>query len=54
MSKIKIETQNGTLTDKDFFNEAPLIGSADKKYSEEDLEELTKLAEELKSKVPSK
>jgi hypothetical protein len=48
-TKFKLPTRNGTLTDSDFVGDTPRIGSADAKYSTEDLAELDKLADELKA-----
>lgn len=49
VNKFKLPTRNGTLTDSDFVGDTPRIGSADAKYSDDDLAELDKLADDLKA-----
>lgn len=52
VNKFRLPTQNGVLTDADFVGDTPRIGSADAKYSDDDLAEFDKLADELKAQQP--
>lgn len=54
ITKFRLKTQNGTLTDADFVGDTPRIGAADDKYSKEDHEKLLALADELKAKAAKK
>lgn len=49
VTKFRLPTKNGTLTDSDFVGDTPHIGSADARYSDSDKKELEKLADELKA-----
>ncbi len=40
------------MTDNDFVGDAPPVGSSDKRYSKDELEEFAKLANELMVHLP--
>lgn len=50
VTKFRLPTKNGTLSDIDFVGDTPHIGSSDIRYSDSDNDELMKLADELKAK----
>ena len=54
MSKYRLQTKNGVLSDDDFVGDAPAIGSSDQKYSAAAQQEMEKLMAELAAKLPSK
>ena len=54
ITKFRLKTQNGTLTDADFVGDTPRIGAADVRYSKADQDALMALADELKAKAEKK